>query len=111
MPRAGRLDQRLSLLRESSTSYDSLGQFVSDAETVATVWGEVIQLSGQEAEVARKQEADATHQVTIRYSSDVAGLSPEYWITWGSRRLNVASVIDTDQRHQQLVLLCAEDTS
>lgn len=111
MPRAGQMKERLELQREGSEIYDALGQVETLPETVATVWARVVPLSGREAVIARKQQASATHQVTIRYSSDTAGVTPEFWFLWGQRQLNIAQVINTDLRNRQLVLLCSEQTS
>lgn len=111
MPRAGRMTQRVQVQREGSNNYDSLGQVETLPETVATVWAKVEPLAGDEAAVARKLEANATHEVTIRYSSDVAGITPEWWFLWHGDQLDIEQVTNPELRNQTLVCLCSMDTS
>lgn len=111
MVRAGQLRERIEVKREGSANFDSLGQVETAPEIAATVWGQVLPLAGDEAIVARQQEANATHQVTIRYSSDVSGLTPEWWFLWNGQQLQVEQVVHTDLRKRQLVCLCSLKTS
>lgn len=111
MPRAGQFRQRVTLEREGPAVYDSRGQLESAPQTVATVWARVVPLQGEEAVVARKLEANTSHEVTIRYSSDVAGVTPEWWVVWGSRRLDINQALNPEHRDKEIVLLCAELTS
>jgi SPP1 family predicted phage head-tail adaptor len=108
MPTAGELTQRLTFQAEGSPSYDTRGQVSSLPRDVATVWAKVKPLTGNEAILARQQEAAATHEVTIRYSSDVAAIAPSYWALWGDIRLDISSAVNLEQRNEWLVLLCAQ---
>lgn len=109
--RAGRLTERVTVQREGADIYDSRGQVETAPDTVATVWARVNPLSGEEAVTARKIEANTTHEVTIRYSSDVAHITPEWWLLWSGRRLDINQALNPENRNEELVLLCAEKTS
>ena len=108
MPHAGELTQRLTFQHEPlAPTYGTRGEVITSPADVATVWAKVRPLTGRETIVARQQEAAVTHEVTIRYSSDVATIAPSYWALWGSNRLDVADVINVDQRNEWLIMTCA----
>lgn len=105
---AGALKERVILQREGGSTFDSRGQVTAATSTLSTVWARVLPLAGKEAITARQNAADATHQVTLRYSSDVSALAPAYWAQWGTRRLDVLHVANVENRNEYLELLCQE---
>lgn len=106
--RIGRLRHRV-LLQRQTPELDSLGrQTRGDAKwiTTDTVWAEVRELSGKQAELAKQQVADASHAVTIRYR---AGVDHTMRLLFRDRVLEIKAVLDADSDHRQLLLLCGEE--
>lgn len=75
------------------------------------VWACIKPLSGRELLWAREIVADVTHNVELRY---LKGILPKHRILyqdlWGgqTRVLNILAVLDDEERHRWLDLLCRE---
>ena len=67
---AGRMDQRVKLVRRS-TAQDEYGEPIPSDTDVLEVWCEFKQLRGTELLVAQQLNSQAQYQVTMRYRSDV----------------------------------------
>lgn len=104
----GDMTQRVTIQRESDLTLDTRGQIVSAPLNVATVWAQIRPLAGDELSQARALAMQASHEVTIRYSSDVAGIRADYWLIWGAKRLDISGVVNPDNRNEWLVLSCGE---
>lgn len=100
---ASRLRERVTLQAEARTS-NGQGGFTTAWSDVATIWAEVIGLSGDESIQAAIERSSIRYRVTIRKRSDV---SPRNRLVWGSTKLDVRSVI-ADPRNDKaaLVLIC-----
>lgn len=83
---------------------DALGAARESWADVATVWAEVVPVSGQERLVSSADVplATATHRVMIRYRDDVTPLSR---LVWAGRVLDVASA-DPPVGGKNDVLIC-----
>lgn len=93
--------------KSPSISVDSYGQRTGDSVTVSTKRATVRQLSGSERIAAAQVYALATWKVIIRYDSDI--LDGNNWtISYGSRVLEIGSIINVDERNRLLELLCSE---
>lgn len=102
--RAGELRHRITIQRQTVTR-DGYGAEVPTWSTLATVWAKVVTTSGTEAiDAAQVASATLTHEVTIRWRSDVA---PTMQILWGTRTLTIRAVID-DNVKRMLILPCDE---
>lgn len=102
----GRLRERIQLQRQAIEVQPS----GFEKETFATFyscWASV--RSGASGERFRSQadqeQAMVTHTVRIRYRND---LFVTQRILWGTRVLDVHSIIDPDGKNHELVLLCEE---
>lgn len=104
--RAGKLRHRITIQSESETA-DGAGGYGLAWTDLATVWASVEPLSGRELRQADQVQDETTHQVTIRYRSDVVPIG-KYRISFGTRRFNVTSVINPDERNVSLTLMCEE---
>ena len=77
----------------------------------ATVWACIRPLSGRELLWAREIVADVTHNVELRY---LKGILPKHRILYQdmyggqTRVLNILAVMDDEERHRWLDLLCRE---
>lgn len=103
--RAGKLRQRITLQTRSATR-DALGQEVESWSDAGTYYGEVRPLVGRELAHAQQLRADITLAVAMRWPGFAPG--PEQRIGYRSRILNIAHVLDLDERRREITLLCTE---
>ena len=128
--RAGRLRHRV-LLQHATDAGDTYGEqdqtWYVDADP-AILYAEVRALQGQERFRAQQVQPEVSHAVRIRYRDDVApddrlivgSASPEIegvmiadepddlTRLFGSKVLQIESVIDVNEQHKELQLLCRE---
>ena len=104
---AGKLDQFVTIETDTGTEYNAAGQkikvwidFIPNG-----IWAEVLPLSGRELFNALQVQPDVTHQVNIRFRE---GIRPEMRIKLGSRYLNIASVLDVEEKRTSLQIMCKE---
>lgn len=102
--RVGRLKDLVTLQKLSET-LDDFGQPTQDWVTEASCWAGIEPISGRERIAGDQVYADLTHRVMMRYRS---GVTPKMRIVQADRILEIAAVIDRDNRHEQLELLCTE---
>ena len=69
-------------------------------------WADIEPLRGKELFEAQAVDARLTTKVTMRY---VGGLSAPQRLVYGTRVLNIVSVLDLYERHITTVALCTED--
>jgi len=103
--RAGLLRHRVAIVEDVVAGQDGTGQETVTATTRATVWGEVKPLSGKELWRAQQIQPEVTHQVTVRYTSD---LVPERHLVHDGRSLHILGISDRDERKIEQTLLCKE---
>lgn len=104
---AGKLRHRVTL-QELVKTDDGYGGIAETWRDVATVWAAVEPLSGDERYAAQQVQSDLTHRVTIRYR---AGVRPQMRVMYAGRVLQIVAVIDREERHRYLELLCSEVVS
>lgn len=102
--KAGDLRHSVTIERVTETT-DDLGQPVQVWTPVATVRAAVEPLQGRELYAAQAVHSEAQYNVRVRYLS---GITPKDRVKYGSRYLNILSVIDKEERHRELTLLCSE---
>jgi len=100
----GDLRQRMSLEQVARVD-DGGGGAAESWAAVATLWAALLPVSGGEDVVADGLEGRATHEIWIRYR---AGVVPAMRFTKGARIFEILSVIDVDERHRWLKVLCEE---
>lgn len=101
---AGRFRHRITL-QELVTGQDEAGQPVQEWQDVATVWAAVEPLRGREYWAAAQVQSEVTTRIRIRYRS---GIRPDMRVLYGGRVFNVTAVIDPEERHMELQLMCRE---
>lgn len=109
MIRADQMRRRVRI-QQKTTGVDSVGFPINDQWTdVVTVWAEVkpLTLRAREVYQAAGIEAQKSIQVTIRYRS---GIAENMRILYGVRTFDIWSVLDTEERHVELQLICREVT-
>ena len=102
--RAGKLRHKVTI-KSREASQDEYGEVTYTWSTAARAWANIEPLAGRELLHAQQVNAELTHRVTMRYMS---GVDPTDRIAFGSRTLEVVSVINPDERNKELVLLCKE---
>ena len=104
--RSGQLRHRLTIQRPTAGSRDAYGSTdPSTWSTLAKVWGEVLDLFGDEALRAAQVTPEATVKITTRYRADV---TEDMRIKFGDRLLYPVSLI-RDVRSTSLTWFCREE--
>ena len=73
--------------------------------TVATVRAGIWPVSVAEQRRAAAPTAVGTHQIRLRY---YAGLSAAWRVKFSDRYFSIVSIVDKEERHVQMDLLCKE---
>lgn len=92
-------------LQQRAADQDEAGQPVDTWKDVATVWGAVEPLRGREYFAAAQVQAEVTTRIRIRYCR---GIRPDMRVLYDGRLFNILSVIDPEERHRELQLMCRE---
>jgi SPP1 family predicted phage head-tail adaptor len=104
--RAGLLRHKLAI-QSASTTDGTLGkaQTVSYA-TVKTVNGDIRPLTGREFVNAKANDAQVTHEITIRYYE---GLTPRHRFLFGTRIFNIEQIRNIEERNRMMIIMVKED--
>jgi SPP1 family predicted phage head-tail adaptor len=100
---AGNLRDRITV-QERSSSLDALGGPTDSWTDKASLWAEVIKLSGRELFQAQSFGSNITTRVRTRYWP---GIKAKQRIVFGSEVLDIESVIP-DQKKTQLEIICTQ---
>lgn len=71
----------------------------------ASVWAEIKPVSGREFYAAQQSQSEMTHKVSCRYRS---GLDTAMRIVYRDRVFKIVSIIDWEERHESLLVMCKE---
>ena len=102
--RAGRLRHRLKL-QEATETRDGHGGITRGWVTYSVRWASVEPLRGQELFAAQQINAEITHRVRLRYCDD---LTASHRLVFGSRSLNILSILNPEERNRELEVMCKE---
>jgi SPP1 family predicted phage head-tail adaptor len=107
--RASDLRHRIRL-QERGTEADALGQPTTVWKDVASLWAEVLPLSGRELLAGQAIHTEVTHTITIRWQRQFADplAMAARRILYSGRVFNIHASIDIEERHKVLELTCAE---
>lgn len=104
--RTGKLRHRVTLQQLGARVDDGTGggsiPYIDAYENVAA---SVEPLEGNELLRAEQFESTLTHRVRTRY---YAGVRPHWRIQYGSRVFDIKHVIDPEERHRELEMMCQE---
>jgi SPP1 family predicted phage head-tail adaptor len=107
MTGAGKFNKRFDIERpvSGSPAVNSLGEPNIIWDRLATVWGAVEPINGREFWAQQQVQSEITVKIKIRYRSDVAtGMR----IVYRGDIYIIKSVIDPQEYHQELQLMCSE---
>lgn len=107
--RAGRLPHRVAIKSRSSTQ-DAAGAIAGTLSTVRTVWAGIYPQSGAEGSKRFQVTPEITHVVEMRAQPDLT-VTPNHVLAYGSRILEIASVLDKGERGFDLELHCIEQVN
>ena len=102
--RTGRLRHRVTI-QQPVVAVNGYGERITTWSTVAVVWGAVEPLRGREFFDAEQTQAEISHRVVLRYRS---GIDSTMRLLHLGRVLHIGTVIDVDERHRELQLMCRE---
>ena len=107
--RAGALGQRITL-QQRTVAQDPTGGQLAIWTDVATVWAEVVPLSGRELIAAQAVASETSHQITLRWQPAFADAKAvtAMRVVMNGRYFNISAAINEDERNRTLVLLVAE---
>ena len=92
-------------LQGQGTTRDSGGGISSGFSTIASVYANVVPKSGKEIYKRGKLVGSVTHEITIRYRTDITNASR---ISFNNKFFNIRSIINIDERDRYLKLMCEE---
>lgn len=92
-------------IQELREGQDEAGQPFQEWQDVATVWASVEPLRGTEYWAAAQVQAERTVRIRIRYRP---GIRPDMRVLYTGRVFNIQSIIDPEERHRELQLMCRE---
>jgi len=104
---AGTLTKRVNIL-ERSSGVDQKGNVDNTDAAIATVWASVSPIAGEESQRAGSTTATVTHEIRMRYRSDLPELTPKYRLALGSRTFTIVSARNPAEADVELVLQCTE---
>jgi SPP1 family predicted phage head-tail adaptor len=100
----GSLRHRIQLQAEEHMP-DAYGGSVKTWNTIDTVAASVEPLTGREFFQAQQTHSAVSHKITIRYR---ANTSPSLRILFGTRMFDITAVLDQEERHRWMILMCLE---
>lgn len=103
-PSIGELRQRV-FIQQPVTEEDGYGGKPVTWITVGSAWAKVEPLSGREYFFAHQIQAEVSHRITLRYRQDVR---EDMRLSVNGRILEIESILDLDEGHQFLEILCSE---
>ena len=102
--RAGRLRNNVTIQAKTITT-DSYGGSVETWADVADVAASLEPLAGRELASAQTVNAETTTRIRMRYR---AGVVSSNRITFDGKFYNIQSIVDTDMRHRELIVMASE---
>jgi len=92
-------------IQEKTVTQNTYGEEVITWSDVATVWGAVEPIRGDEFIAMRREGAELTTRIVIRYRS---GVVTENRVTFGSHTYDIESIIHVEERQREMHLMCRE---
>jgi SPP1 family predicted phage head-tail adaptor len=101
----GKLRNRITIQKLNDTIKDEYNRPTTDWDDFATVWAAVEPLKGREYLLAQNTNTELTVRIRIRY---LPGITPGMRVKYGERIFDIQSVIDIEERHREMHLMCVE---
>ena len=103
----GRLSKRITLYKFGEVT-DSMGQETQQLIPIATIWGDLRPVRGNEYYEVQKIQAKVSHKLYIRFHSAYADMDTNWYIGYGDKIFDVVSVINVDLADKMFEIYCNE---
>jgi SPP1 family predicted phage head-tail adaptor len=103
--RAGQLRQRIDIQTVALTADGAGGATEAWSNFVTGIYAHVEPLSGRELFQAQQVNDELTHKITARY---YPGITSKMRVKYGARTFLIESIVDAEERHRSLELMCKE---
>jgi SPP1 family predicted phage head-tail adaptor len=103
--KAGQLRKRIDIEQQALTADGGGGDTESWSALASGIYADVEPLSGRELFQAQQVNDELSHRVTIRY---YPGVTSKMRVKYGARVLLIESIIDLEEKHRQVQLMCRE---
>ena len=103
--RAGKLRHRIRLQRLNKTRND-FGESIEQWQDLAQCWAEVKPVSGKETFLSKQFVAEASHEVWLRFRSDIR--ASDRVIDHRGNSLDIKALLDIGGRGRLLKLICRQ---
>ena len=104
---AGKLRHRIRIVQPDTTQDTAGGVSQNDVNVLCTTWATVQALTGVEKFAAHEFISQVTHAIYLRYRTDFI-IDASMNVQYNGRTFKVECVLDPDERHKMLQLLCIE---
>ena len=92
-------------LQEPTSTTDAGGGRSQVWDTLGVIWANIVPKSGKETYQHGQITDTTTHDVYIRYRSDV---NAKHRICYGTRTFNIQSILNVEERDRFCLLSCVE---
>lgn len=107
--KAGKLQHRVTIQEDRSTTKDNIGANVPNWSDVLTTWASIEPLSGRDVILGAQISPDTTHKITIRYRPGVHSAMRFKWLIPVPKYFNILGPpLDTETQARELVCMCKE---
>lgn len=103
---ASELRHRVAFQQTKQTA-DGAGGFTEAWVTIATVWAKIEPVKSYEKFVAMQTETHVSHNITVRYNSDITTAKR---IMYGTRIFDIVGVINVNEENVALKISAMEGT-
>ena len=101
---SGRLNHKIVIEQRTETK-NTLGEDITTWTTYKWTWAQVSPLSGKEYLSNNELQSSVTGRVSMRY---LAGVTTDMRINWNDRMFDIISIINTEERNRELILMVEE---
>ncbi len=101
---SGKLNKMITIQSAVETQ-SAIGEVTTTWQLMATVWAGITPLVGAELYRLKSVDAKISVKVRIRY---IAGISTKMRLLYGSRVLNILSIVNIREKDKEIVLMCEE---
>ncbi len=102
----GRLNHKVVIEQRTETK-NTLGEDETTWSTYKWTWAQVSPLSGKEYLANNELQSVVTGRVSMRYLS---GVTVDMRINWDNRIFDIISIINTEERNRELILMVEEQS-
>ena len=91
-----------------SSDLDELGQHTNGLTEIATVWGSLYPVRGQEFYEVQKIQGRVTHKCYVRYRSALENLDSNAYLSCAGRVYSIESVTNLELENKFMEIYCTE---